>query len=69
MNSQINEAGGKWHQMEQEWASALDAKESVKVRIKPQYTGSSARPDSFMVEYSINEGRKKKITIKNQIGG
>ncbi|MGA3599070.1 DNA/RNA non-specific endonuclease [Lysinibacillus agricola] len=24
MNSQINEAGGVWHQIEQEWASALD---------------------------------------------
>ncbi|WP_332651490.1 DNA/RNA non-specific endonuclease, partial [Lysinibacillus sp. 54212] len=70
MNSQINEAGGKWHQMEQEWASAL-AREggSAKVKIKPQFTGDSARPDSFIVEYSIDGGRKKKVTIQNQIGG
>ncbi|WP_226383722.1 DNA/RNA non-specific endonuclease, partial [Paenibacillus massiliensis] len=69
MNSQINEAGGKWHQMEKEWASALERKESVKVKINPQYTGNSARPDSFIVEYSIDDGRTKKITIENQIGG
>ncbi|WP_350300040.1 DNA/RNA non-specific endonuclease [Peribacillus frigoritolerans] len=69
MNSQINEAGGKWHQLEQEWASALDRKESVKVKLKPQYIGNSARPDSIMVEYSIDAGRAKKVTIQNQIGG
>ncbi|WP_058830541.1 DNA/RNA non-specific endonuclease [Paenibacillus polymyxa] len=69
MNSQINEAGGKWHQMEKEWASALERKESVKVKINPQYTGNSARPDSFIVEYSIDGGRTKKITIENKIGG
>ncbi|KXH78560.1 T7SS effector LXG polymorphic toxin [Sporosarcina sp. HYO08] len=70
MNSQINQAGGKWHQMEQEWAAALNREEgSAKVKIKPQYTGNSARPDSFMVEYAIDGGRTKKVTIKNQIGG
>ncbi|MEK3661553.1 DNA/RNA non-specific endonuclease [Paenibacillus sp. FSL F4-0236] len=69
MNSQINEAGGKWHQMEQEWASALERKENVKVKITPQYTSNAARPDSFTVEYSIDGGRTKKITIENQIGG
>ncbi|QWG31367.1 hypothetical protein EXW58_28690 (plasmid) [Bacillus mycoides] len=69
MNSQINEAGGKWHQMEQEWAAALERKENVKVKIKPQYTGNSARPDSFIVNYSIDGGRMKKVTILNQIGG
>ncbi|RIX50803.1 DNA-binding protein [Paenibacillus nanensis] len=69
MNSQINEAGGKWHQMEKEWASALERNGDVVVKIKPQYTGNSARPDSFIVEYSIDGGRKKKVTILNQIGG
>ncbi|MEK3752369.1 DNA/RNA non-specific endonuclease [Paenibacillus sp. FSL E2-8871] len=61
MNSQINEAGGKWHQMEQEWASALERKENVKVKITPQYTSNAARPDSFTVEYSIDGGRTKKL--------
>ncbi|QTB15961.1 DNA/RNA non-specific endonuclease [Lysinibacillus sphaericus] len=70
MNSQINEAGGVWHQMEQEWASALDKKGgTVNVKIKPQYTGDSARPDSFMVDYTINGGKTQKVTIQNQIGG
>ncbi|MBO0586398.1 DNA/RNA non-specific endonuclease [Sporosarcina sp. E16_8] len=70
MNSQINEAGGKWHQMEQEWASALGKEGgSAKVKIKPQYTGSSARPDNFIVEYSIDDGRVKKVTVQNQNGG
>ena len=70
MNSQINEAGGKWHQMEQEWASALGREGgSAKVKIKPQYTGSSARPDNFIVEYSIDGGRVKKVTVQNQNGG
>ncbi|HJF32435.1 MAG TPA: DNA/RNA non-specific endonuclease [Sporosarcina psychrophila] len=70
LNSQINEAGGKWHQMEQEWASALGREGgSAKVKIKPQYTGSSARPDNFIVEYSIDGGRVKKVTVQNQNGG
>ncbi|MFB7158880.1 DNA/RNA non-specific endonuclease [Lysinibacillus sp. NPDC056232] len=69
MNSQINEAGGVWHQMEQEWASALEKGETVNVKIKPQYTGDSARPDSFIVDYSIDGGRTQKVTIQNQIGG
>ena len=55
--------------MEREWASALESKESVKVKINPQYTGNSARPDSFILEYIIDGGRKKKVTIDNQIGG
>jgi len=69
MNSQINEAGGQWHQMEQEWAAALERGESAKVKIKPQYTGDSARPDSFIVEYSIDGGRTQKVKINNQNGG
>lgn len=56
--------------MEQEWASALDKKGgTVNVKIKPQYTGDSARPDSFMVDYTINGGKTQKVTIQNQIGG
>jgi hypothetical protein len=43
-------------------------KESVKI-VNPKYTGYSARPDSFIVEYSIDDGRTKKITIENQFGG
>ncbi len=69
MNSQINEAGGVWHQMEQEWASTLEKGGTVNVKIKPQYTGDSARPDSFIVDYSIDGGRTQKVTIQNQIGG
>lgn len=56
--------------MEQEWASALGREGgSGKVKIKPQYTGSSARPDNFIVEYSIDGGRVKKVTVQNQNGG
>ncbi|GGJ94769.1 hypothetical protein GCM10007063_16620 [Lentibacillus kapialis] len=69
MNSQINQSGGKWHQLEQEWASALEKNENVKVKIKPQYTSNSTRPERFIVEYSIDNGRAKKVTIQNQAGG
>lgn len=69
MNSQINEAGGQWHQMEQEWATALGRGESAKVKIKSQCTDDSARPDNFIVEYSIDGGRTQKVKIKNQNGG
>ncbi|WP_229522525.1 DNA/RNA non-specific endonuclease [Paenibacillus monticola] len=69
MNSQINEAGGRWHKMEQEWAAALNGGGNVKVKIKPQYSDNSVRPISFNIEYSINGGRTQRPNIKNQVGG
>ena len=53
-SSTLNRSGGDWYAMESEWASALRENKSVQVHITPNYTGSSARPDSFTVNYWID---------------
>ena len=55
MNGNLNK--GAWKVMENEWASALKKGDSVSVKIEPNYTGSSVRPDSFTVDYQIGRGR------------
>ena len=69
MNSQINRLGGKWYNMEQEWASALKEGKEVNVKIEPIYDSDNLRPISFKVKYTINGQRAKIIKILNQAGG
>lgn len=71
MNSQINRSGGRWYEMEQEWAKALkeEPPQKVNVNIKAIYKGDSLRPDKFIVKYSIGDADFEKVTIKNQSGG
>lgn len=70
-NSQINRSGGKWYEMETEWANALNEvpPKKVTVKIEPIYSGSTMRPDSFEVVYQIEGKREVNRTIKNQPGG
>ncbi len=54
MDKVLNGAGGKWHELERTWSSALKANKDVKVNIQPIYSGNSKRPDSFSVRYEID---------------
>ncbi|WP_271270852.1 two-partner secretion domain-containing protein [Aliamphritea hakodatensis] len=54
MDGKLNGSGGEWYKLEQQWKGVLEGGGSVKVNIKPSYSGDSARPDSFSVRYSIN---------------
>ncbi|WP_315081026.1 DNA/RNA non-specific endonuclease [uncultured Clostridium sp.] len=71
MNSQINRAGGKWYNMETEWANALkeNPPKSVYVKIESIYEPGNSRPVSFDVEYRIEGMKTKFIEILNQVGG
>ncbi|MGV2804246.1 hypothetical protein GNF85_11280 [Clostridium perfringens] len=69
MNSQINRSGGKWYNMEQEWASALKKGKEVKVKIDPIYNLDNIRPIRFEIEYTIEGMKTKFIEILNQAGG
>lgn len=71
MNSQINRSGGRWYEMEQEWAKALkeEPPQKVNVNIKAIYKGDSLRPDKFIVKFRIGDADFEKVTIKNQSGG
>ncbi len=63
--TKLKGSGGKWYKLEQEWKSALEKRKSVQVKIKPRYTGTSKRPDSFDIEYSINGSDKVMRQLKN----
>jgi len=67
MNGNLNK--GAWKVMENEWASALKKGDSVSVKIEPNYTGSSVRPDSFTVDYQIGRGRPVQEIFINAPGG
>ncbi|WP_156926667.1 DNA/RNA non-specific endonuclease [Cohnella panacarvi] len=70
-NSQINRSGGKWFEMETEWANALKEipPKKVTVKIDPVYSGDSMRPDLFKVTYQIDNKRAVTKRILNQPGG
>lgn len=70
MNPQINRSGGRWYEMEQEWAKALkeEPPKRVNVNIESLYKGDSLRPTKFIIEYTIGN-KTKFVTIKNQAGG
>jgi len=52
MKSSVNRSGGKWYQMESQWANALAANKTVTdIKITIDYTGDSLRPSSFSVTW------------------
>ncbi len=69
MNSQINRAGGKWYNMETEWANALKQGKDVQVKIQSIYEPNNLRPVSFKIKYTIEGERTKIIKILNKSGG
>ncbi len=56
--------------MENKWAKALkgDPPKKVEVEINAIYDGTSKRAEAFDVTYFI-DGKKKSVTLLNQIGG
>ena len=70
-NSQINRRGGVWYEMETEWANALKEipPKKVSVSIDPIYSNNSMRPDSFMVQYEIEDQFPVIREIANKSGG
>ncbi|MBU3179432.1 DNA/RNA non-specific endonuclease [Clostridium estertheticum] len=69
MNSQINRAGGKWYNMESEWASALKKGKEVQIKIQNIYESNNLRPVSFKIKYTIGGEKIKIIKILNKSGG
>ncbi|MBM7616622.1 biopolymer transport protein ExbB/TolQ [Weissella uvarum] len=55
MSSNLNKSGGKWFEMEKEWAAAIKkGKKVTDIRISLTYRGKSQRPSSLKVTYKIN---------------
>ncbi len=50
-------AGSAWTQMERDWGKALEAGKTVEVHVQPVFDedNETVRPDSFIVEYTIDE--------------
>ncbi|HDR7671530.1 TPA: DNA/RNA non-specific endonuclease [Bacillus wiedmannii] len=66
MNGNVNVSAYK--KLESAWAKALRREKEVFVDIRPRYSGTSIRPDSFAISYKINGIEKVKI-LKNVYGG
>ena len=66
MDARVNKSDYKT--LENRWASALKDGKEVKVDIRPIYEGTSTRPNSFKITYSI-DGEKTKVTILNKSRG
>ena len=69
MDKTFNGGGGKWGQLEKDWQNALKQNKEVKVSIKPVYSGTSKRPDSFIVTQKIGSARATQVTLKNTATG
>lgn len=67
MYSNLNK--GEWKKLENMWAKALEAGESVEVKIKPIYSGDSQRPVSFEIKYSIDGIWQNPVKFHNKPGG
>lgn len=68
MNSNLNR--GEWKKLENEWANALNDGDKVRVKITPNYSGNSKRPDSFVIRYKIgDEDRWRLRNFDNVPGG
>ena len=52
MDGTLNKSG--WKKMENDWAEALEAGQTVDVEIKATFEGDSKRPDAFRVDYAID---------------
>ncbi len=59
---------GAYKSLENSWQRALDNGSSVNVNINPSYTGSSLRPGSLDVTYTI-DGVPYQKTFLNRPGG
>lgn len=60
-----NRSGGEWYSMEKRWAKALKEGKTVEVDITPTFTGTSQRPDNYIVKYTI-DGKLHHQVIPNQ---
>lgn len=68
MNSNLNR--GEWKKLENEWANALNDGDKVRVKITPNYSGNSKRPDSVVIRYKIgDEDRWRLKNFDNVPGG
>ncbi|WP_233532395.1 DNA/RNA non-specific endonuclease [Paenibacillus alkalitolerans] len=54
--------------LENTWKKALEEGKTVEVRVEPIYSGDSARPSKFEVEYKI-DGKKYEVNLTNYEGG
>ena len=69
MDKNFNGSGGEWYALERTWKKALESNQTVKVIIKPIYSGNSRRPTSFSVEQQINGINFKPQILKNTATG
>lgn len=69
MDKVLNGSNGKWYDLEMGWKKALESNQSVKVDITPIYSGTSKRPDSFIVKQSINGINQPTVQLKNTATG
>lgn len=69
MDKNFNGSGGKWYQLENDWKKALENNQSVNVSIRPVYSGTSKRPDSFIVIQKIGSAKATQVTLKNTASG
>ena len=65
MNKKVNGSGGEWYGLEKQLKDALDSGANVKVNMKLNYSGNSKRPDSILVEYTIDGILQSPKTIQN----
>lgn len=54
-NAHLNR--GAWKKMENQFEKHLREGSKVSVDVRPNYTGSNLRPDSFSVRYRVDDGR------------
>ena len=69
MDKTFNGSSGAWYKLETDWKKALERNQSVKVNIQPVYSGNSKRPDSFIINHSINGVRQPSQQLKNTSTG
>jgi hypothetical protein len=60
----------KYRKLENTWANALNAGESVKVNILPAYSSSlDRRPSSLVITYTVSGQLPKLVVFQNEAGG
>jgi len=65
MTSQLSGVNhSDYKKLENQWAKALDADLDVSVKVKINYEGTSVRPSSFDIEYTI-DGKYFSTSIAN----
>ncbi|WP_419330183.1 DNA/RNA non-specific endonuclease [Acinetobacter sp. ULE_I037] len=69
MDKKFNGGGGDWGKLEKTWQDALKANKEVKVSIQPVFSGTSKRPDSFIVIQKIGSAKATQVTLKNTASG